>query len=102
FPGVASDETLEKALEKDEITKLDTLFGGALRYADARAAGIAGIPTAPGYDALVPFLRGESGKPPKVVVIDASGANQIRAAVLFAEKHHLNYLLLGCAEAWLV
>ncbi len=102
FPSVSTDDAPEKALEKDEIVKLDQLFDQALRYADARASGISGIATAPGYDALVPFLRGEGGAPPKTIVIDASDSNQIRCAVSFAEKHKLNYLLLGCAEAWLV
>jgi len=102
FPAVTADETPEKALEKEEVTRLDRLFDQALRYADARAAGIEGIPAAPGFDALLPFLRGEGGSPPKLVLLDAAGANQIRAAVLFAEKHGLNHVLLGCAEAWLV
>jgi len=47
-------------------------------------------------------LRGENGAPPQTVVIDAASANQLRVAVLFAEKHKLNYVLLGCADAWLV
>jgi len=101
LPNVAGDEAPEKALDKDEWKKLDTLFAEALRYADARAAG-RDLARAPAFDALVPFLRGEGGKEPGLFVIDADGANALRAAVLFAEKHHLRYVLHGCGEAWRV
>ncbi len=101
FPSVAADEAPEKALEKEEVTKLDELFEKALRYADARAAGSSDA-RAPGYSALAPFLRGADGKLPGLFLIDANGVNQLRAAVLFAEKHQLNYALLGCGDAWLV
>ena len=99
FPAVGDDETPEKALEKDEVKRLDTLFAEALRHGEALAAG--GVKArAPGHEALLPFLRGEGGQPPHLFVIDANGANQMRTAVLFAKKHQLNYLLLGCREGW--
>jgi imidazolonepropionase-like amidohydrolase len=102
FPDVANDETPEKALEKEPVAQLERLFDAALRYDDARAAAPRGVPTAPAYEALVPFLREVGTTPAKLVLIDANDANQLRAAALFAEKRHLNALLLGCSEAWLV
>jgi imidazolonepropionase-like amidohydrolase len=101
FPSVAADEAPEKALEKDEVTKVSELFAKARRYGEALAAGVP-TPRAPGYDALLPFLRSATNPTPRKVVIGASEPNQLRAAALFAEKEQLDALLLGCQEAWLV
>ncbi|MBL8843838.1 MAG: amidohydrolase family protein [Planctomycetes bacterium] len=99
FPAVGDDESPEKALEKEEVKRLEELFAAALRHGEARAGGTA-TARAPGHEALLPFLREEGGKPRQLFVIDANGANQMRAAVLFAKKHLLNYVLLGCREGW--
>lgn len=105
LPAVAADEAPEKALEKEEFTKLDTLFAECRRYVEARAAG-ATRPRSTAFDALAPFLRPSGGAAadvkPGLFVIDAAGVNPMRAAVLFAEKHKLEYVLLGCRDAWLI
>ncbi len=100
-PSVSDEESPEKALEREEFTRLDGWFAAALRHGEARAAD-PNTPRAPGHEALLPFLRSEGGRPRQLFVIDANGANQLRTAVLFAEKHQLNYLLLGCGEGWRV
>jgi imidazolonepropionase-like amidohydrolase len=102
FPAVSADEAPDKAFEKEEIRKLEALFDAAGRYADARAAARPEVSRDLKLEALVPYLRGENGAPPRLVLLGANARNQLRAAALFQEKHHLNALLLGCGEAWLV
>lgn len=102
FPAVNADEPPEKAFEKDEVKKLEALFDAAGRYADARAAARPELARDLKLEALVPYLRGENGAAPRLVLIGANARNQLRAASLFVEKHKLNALLLGCGEAWLV
>ena len=101
LPAVAADEAPEKALENDEFTRLTKLFDECRRDAQARAAG-ACPPHAPGHAALAPFLVAGADGRKKTFVIDASSTNQLRAAVLFAEKEQLDYVLLGCRDAWQV
>lgn len=100
-PRVGDDVAPEKALESDEFRQLDQLFAETLRYGERRDGGLLER-RAPGHEALLPFLRPEAGGRKKLFVLDANSANQLRVAVLFAEKHQLDYLLLGCREAWLV
>jgi len=100
--ATGGDEPPEKELEKDDWKGLAARFDESLRYADARAAGRPDVRRDLKLEALAPYVRGENGAPPRVVLLAADSRHALRAAALFAERRKLNALLLGCGEAWLV
>lgn len=84
---------------KESMKEINAYFERAARYAEARAAAESDASLAPDedleLDAMVPYVRGE-----KPVIFNASSQKQILEAVRFADKHKLEPVIFGGAEAW--
>ena len=99
-----SEEEIEKA-SKEALEKLNEVWDEATLYAridSARAAGAGSrldMDYVPAMEALVPAVRGEMP-----VVIDASSADDIRAALEWAEARGITdqMILSGASEGWRV
>ena len=80
-----------------EVRTLDDAFTLARAYAQAKAAGRAGLDTDLRWEAMLPAVKGELR-----VFIHAEEQKQIRAALAFAKKHELKIVIVGGLDAWRV
>lgn len=90
-----SDEDIKKAAVK-AVKKLNDVYQKALQYHKIDSAG-----TKQGYypemEALLPVVRGE-----RKLLVNVNAANDIKAAIKWAEGKNLDVIFCGVSEGWRV
>jgi imidazolonepropionase-like amidohydrolase len=84
-----------------KLRALQEFFDDAAAYAKAKEAAAKGAAAAPekipAWEAMLPYVRGES-----LIMIHADEARQITAAVQWAETNKLKFVIAGGRDAWMV
>ncbi|RPI20792.1 MAG: hypothetical protein EHM61_26290, partial [Acidobacteria bacterium] len=81
-----------------EVQQLKLFFKKARHYADAKEGAPAGaFAVDPQLEGMIPVLKGK-----EPVIISASRAPDIKAAIAFAKEEKLDYLLFSTGEIWKV
>jgi imidazolonepropionase-like amidohydrolase len=101
-PKTLAERIKEKErVQRQSLERLASLLEEARAYSAAREAAEAGRAAAPKPDALLEAL-GPAARGQQPVVVRADAAEDIRAAVAFAEAQRLRLVLAGGLEAWRV
>ncbi len=88
----------EQASERAErLRAIDRFFDDADAYQKARATGAKDFKKVPAWESVLPFLKGE-----RPIMVHATEARQITAAVTWAQKRHYKIVLVGAQDAWRV
>ena len=95
-----SAEDIKKANEKSN-KELNEIWSKAMLYAKIDSAAKANNETKSGYnpgmDAIVDIVNGSAP-----IMIEVNKANDIKAAIDWAQKHKLKVILTGVADGWKV